>query len=195
MLPSKWSDRRQPPWLRRRTATTTAGAGFKPTRWAGDCRLQRIASRRQTEPAKIKKPPPLRDESCVASRGTTPAFPAVPLGRRDTRFARRRLPPRHWQGNPVPCGAGIGPRLGSDVRRRAPRPLSPQAPRSGPVRTRCAPASRLLVSVFAFVQCVGRRPLAGRLARLEDRVGLAWMSIEAPCPHTLTSRVGLSLMA
>ena len=195
MLPSKWSYRRQPPWLRRRTATATVGEGFKPTRCGGDCRLQRIASRRQTEPAKIKKPPPLRDESCVASRGTTPAFPAVPSGRRGTRFARRRsarpgrpanggrvrrrLPPRHWQDNPVPCGAGIGPRLGSDVRRRAPRPLSPQAPISGPVRTRCAPASRLLVSVFAFVQCVGRHPLARRLAKLEDRAGLARMSIEA----------------
>ena len=161
-----------------------------------------------------KAPAPKGRELCRFPR-YHPSVPRRTVWGRGTRFARRRsarpgrpanggrvrrrLPPRHWQDNPVPCGAGIGPRLGSDVRRRAPRPLSPQAPISGPVRTRCAPASRLLVSVFAFVQCVGRRPLARRLARMSieatlegaSRVAAGRLLCYAASPTGLQAMVGM----
>lgn len=90
---------------------------------------------------------------------------------------RRRLPPR-------PMGVGFGSRLGSDIRRRAPRPLSPR-PRSrgacsDSLCARFAPTRlRLRLCAMCFAA-----PLAGDQRSNEHRAGGSVVSIEPPVTRT-----------
>ena len=133
-----------------------------------------------------KKPPPHRDESCalpaVPPWCSTPTLSrGVALGSPGGAFAspgrpcnggrvRRRLPLRLPASD---SGRGSGVIFGAALRVRSHR-----GPKFvGPARTRCASASRLLVSVFAFVHFAGRCPFVGRSVGLEDRAGRHVVSI------------------
>ena len=144
-----------------------------------------------------KKPPPHRDESCalpaVPPWCSTPTLSrGVALGSPGGAFAspgrpanggrvRRRLlsAPRAGQpGCPGPAGVGFGSRLGSDIRRRASRPLSPRPQVRGAYSdslcVRFAP-TRLRLRLCTLV--LDDAPM-GRSPEQEDRAGRAGLSTD-----------------